>query len=105
MDFEPCFYLGKVNINKVINMTYRELFEEAYEEKPKKVKHNEDELKKGRKVEKEHSATYQFIKDYYKEHGDFPPDSMVFERIAADHLSEIKNYYTLLLQMEKQAGK
>lgn len=86
-------------------MTYRELFEEAYEEKPKNIKLSEEELKKGIKVEKEHLPTYQFIKDYYKEHGDFPPDKMVYERIASDHLTEIKNYYTLLLKMEKEAGK
>lgn len=86
-------------------MTYRELFEETYEEKPKNIKLSEEELKKGIKVEKEHLPTYQFIKDYYKEHGDFPPDKMVYERIASDHLTEIKNYYTLLLKMEKEADK
>jgi len=46
-----------------------------------------EELRMGIAVEKEHT-----------------PDANVATRIAIDHLAEIKNYYTLLKEMEKSAG-
>lgn len=46
-----------------------------------------DELKKGIKVEMEHTT-----------------DPVIAKRIALDHLAEISDYYTRLLKMEKEAG-
>lgn len=48
---------------------------------------DENEIKMGIKVESEHT--------------DCP---IMAKRIAMDHLSEIKNYYTLLKKMEEDAG-
>lgn len=59
-------------------------------------------LEKGEKVEKEHGKTYENIKAYYAEHGEFPPFDMVTEWIASDHLKEFADYYEALEVMEKE---
>lgn len=60
------------------------------------------ELEEGASVEKEHGATYENIKAYYAEHGEFPPFDTVTEWIATDHLKEFANYYEALEAMEKE---
>ena len=62
------------------------------------------ELKIGKKIEQEHSATIkQIIKD--AKSGQLKPLEHYFEGISKDHLKEIKDYYTRLLKMEKEAKK
>jgi sulfur relay (sulfurtransferase) DsrC/TusE family protein len=59
------------------------------------------QLSMGRKVEREHTRTLKFLKKYVKKHGRFPPNKMVFEHIANDHIqTEDKRYYSKL----KEAG-
>jgi sulfur relay (sulfurtransferase) DsrC/TusE family protein len=59
------------------------------------------QLSMGRKVEREHTRTLKFLKNYVKKHGKFPPNKIVFEHIAKDHIqTEDKKYYTKL----KNAG-
>lgn len=58
------------------------------------------ELEMGIKVEREHASTIKWIKEYYKEHNEFPPDEEVFEKISLEHLDEFKDYYTRLKAME-----
>lgn len=60
------------------------------------------ELEKGKKVEAEHGATYDNIKSYYAENGEFPPFDMVTEWIATDHIKEFADYYEALDKMEKE---
>jgi hypothetical protein len=59
-------------------------------------------VEEGAKVEKEHGTTYNQIKDYYAENGEFPPFDMVTEWIASDHLKEFADYYEALEAMEKE---
>jgi sulfur relay (sulfurtransferase) DsrC/TusE family protein len=61
------------------------------------------ELETGTKIESEHKDTMKFIKEYQKKYGKLPPAEEVYKSIAKDHLSEFKDYYTRLQQMEKQA--
>ena len=63
----------------------------------------ESELAMGKEVEKEHDRTYNRIKTYFEETGDFPSKEDVFQWIAEDHLEEFKDYYTRLKQMEQEA--
>lgn len=63
------------------------------------------ELEVGKKIEQEHEATYQKIKDYYKEHGKFPEAAEVYEWIGGDHLEEFETYYSELLKMEDRLKK
>jgi len=67
------------------------------------LREEKSEMQMGVDVEKEHDPTYKKIKDYYKEHNDFPDKKMVFKWIAEDHLEEFKDYYTRLAKMEKEA--
>lgn len=53
--------------------------------KPKKKKYNQKELKKGVKVEREHS-----------------PTKRIQSNIAKNHLDEDKNYYKKLAKIEKK---
>lgn len=59
-------------------------------------------INEGAAVEKEHGATYENIKAYYAEHGEFPPFDTVTEWIAIDHLKEFADYYDALDKMEKE---
>lgn len=52
-----------------------------------KGKYDPEQIKMGVKVEVEHT-----------------PNTLIAEKISKDHLSEIPDYYTRLLQMEKAAG-
>jgi len=58
-----------------------------YNEKGKNIKFDEKELAAGIKVEMEHTS-----------------NKIMAERIAKDHLTEINDYYTRLIKMEKDAG-
>jgi hypothetical protein len=77
----------------LLHSTIDELLKIAKELDPK-------ELEMGRKVEREHSGTIKWIKEYYKKHNEFPPDEEVFEKISLEHLDEFRNYYTKLKAME-----
>jgi hypothetical protein len=67
-----------------------------------------EELKKGKKVEREHKDTYKILQkkksqqyeDYIlygdKERDDEISRNKFYESIAKDHLKEDKNYYTKL---------
>jgi hypothetical protein len=57
-----------------------------------------DELAMGVKVEAEHLGTWEKIQS-----GTITTPEQFKESIANDHLSEIKNYYTLLNKMEADA--
>lgn len=74
-------------------------------EEEAEAKYNPEQLDMGKDVETEHDPTYEKIKDYYEETGDFPTKKQVFEWIAKDHLDEFKDYYTRLADMENQAEK
>ena len=58
-----------------------------YNEKGKNIQFDEKELAAGIKVEMEHTS-----------------NKIMAERIAKDHLTEIEDYYTRLIKMEKEAG-
>ena len=62
--------------------------------------YNQKELELGIKVEKEHAATYAWIKRYYEENGKFPDEKDVYEHIAKEHLDEYEDYYTRLKRVE-----
>lgn len=55
-----------------------------------------DELKAGIKVEHEHKPTYEWLMGYIMDKEDFPPLEEFAKHIAEDHLSEVKDYYTIL---------
>jgi Rps23 Pro-64 3,4-dihydroxylase Tpa1-like proline 4-hydroxylase len=67
------------------------------------------QLSTGTKIESEHKPTVDFITKYVKNHGKMPPALEVYRHIAQNHIdgsggeSGIKDYYTRLLAMEKQA--
>lgn len=63
------------------------------------------QLQIGSKLESEHKETFQFIKQYLKDHGKLPPEKEVYKHIAENHLDEFKNYYTKLIEMEKRMKK
>ena len=62
------------------------------------------ELAMGIKVEKEHLDVYKEIKKILGKDTPWTLDEFT-EKIAKAHLKEIKNYYTLLKKMEKDAKK
>ncbi len=59
-------------------------------------------VEEGARVEKEHGTTYNQIKEYYAENGEFPPFDTVTEWIASDHLREFADYYEALEAMEEE---
>jgi len=61
------------------------------------------QIKEGIKVEKEHIPTMKYIKDKFGKYHKMANTEDIAEHIAGDHLEEIKDYYTRLLEMEKQA--
>jgi len=63
------------------------------------------QLQIGTKLESEHKETFQFIKQYLKDHGKLPPEQEVYKHIAENHLDEFKNYYTKLIEMESKMKK
>ena len=69
-------------------MKLKELFEKELLKPNKNIDSNPDELKKGIKVEMEHTT-----------------DKELAEKIAKHHLAEFPDYYTRLLKMEKEAEK
>ena len=68
-----------------------------------------EQLKMGTEIEAEHGETYDFIKDYLKEHDKLPSETDVYMHIALNHLEGtedekgIIDYYTRLKDMEKKA--
>lgn len=56
------------------------------------------ELSNGIRTEKEHKDVIQFIEKHYKLYGKPPSRDAIYRRIALDHLSEDKHYYTKLLK-------
>ena len=64
----------------------------------------QDQLRKGVGVEREHAATYAFIKRYYEQKDQWPDPDKVYAEIAKDHLAEMDDYYDRLAEMEAGAG-
>jgi hypothetical protein len=64
-----------------------------------------NELEMGIKVEAEHQDLYNFFSNFCKANNLRMPltEERFYELIAKAHLREIKNYYTLLQQMENSA--
>ncbi len=54
------------------------------------------QLEMGIKVEQEHLPTYNWLIDYITENENFPDMDDFAKHIAQDHLSEVKDYYTIL---------
>jgi sulfur relay (sulfurtransferase) DsrC/TusE family protein len=50
----------------------------------------------GTKIEREHRATYNFLKKYVAEHRAMPKAKQLYKHIAENHLKEHPNYYTKL---------
>jgi hypothetical protein len=67
--------------------------------------HDPEQMKMGVKVEAEHKPTIEWLKKYYQEHNEWPPDEDVYEHISSDHLLENEKYYTYLAKMEKEFEK
>ncbi len=57
---------------------------------------NNNQLKQGMNVEREHKETYIFIKQYLKENKKLPSFEKVTKHIASDHLKERSDYYKLI---------
>jgi sulfur relay (sulfurtransferase) DsrC/TusE family protein len=55
-----------------------------------------NQLNLGIKTEKEHKKTIKFIKHYIQQHKVFPPEHLIYKKIATDHLKENPSYYKLL---------
>lgn len=68
--------------------------------KKSEKEYDPNELSMGIEVEKEHLPTYNWIKNYYDEHGKLPDEMDVYESIAKDHLNEYEDYYTRLKKVE-----
>lgn len=68
--------------------------------KKSEKEYDPSELSLGIEIEKEHSSTYEWIKAYHNEHGVFPDEADVYEKIAKDHLNEYEDYYTRLKKVE-----
>jgi len=55
---------------------------------------NDNDLKVGIEIEKEHIPTINKIKEYIEKNGGaFPPNELIQEWISLDHIKEHKNYY------------
>ncbi len=61
------------------------------------------ELALGQKIEVEHLPTYLWLCSYLQEQGCLPPADEFCTHISLDHLEELKDYYTRLVKMEKDA--
>lgn len=66
--------------------------------------HQDEQLSLGVEVEAEHLPTYDRIREYYENEDAWPPDELVWQWIAEDHLAENPAYYTWLVWMEKLAA-
>lgn len=62
-----------------------------------------NELNTGIKVEKEHIPTMKYIKDSMGKYHKMATTENIARHIAEDHLDEMSDYYTRLLEMEKIA--
>jgi hypothetical protein len=56
------------------------------------------QLKKGKKVEREHLPYYHQIKKKFSKTGKCPTDSQFAEGIAKEHISENPKYYDKLIK-------
>jgi len=63
------------------------------------VKRNH-QLTMGIQTEKEHRGTYKFIKHYFKLHKQMPPENLVYQHIAKEHIKEHPKYYTKLREVK-----
>lgn len=64
------------------------------------IKEIDDELSRGTQVESEHKNMVEWLKNYVDENGKLPPDEMIYQKIAEDHLKEDADYYKKLYLME-----
>lgn len=64
-----------------------------------------DQIRKGMKIEKEHTDVYNFLKRYLDENSlDMPFSEYEFYKmIAQAHLREMPDYYDRLEKMEKES--
>lgn len=71
----------------------------------KLTEETDNQLEMGISVEKEHKNIYDYFNDFCKEHDIKMPitEEIFYSMVAKAHLDEIKNYYTLLKQMETSA--
>jgi hypothetical protein len=68
------------------------------------------QMEVGKVIEQEHKPTYKMIKQYLAENGELPSPEAVYESISRDHILESenfqnKNYYDMLVKMEKMMKK
>jgi hypothetical protein len=79
---------------KIIRQYYESFPQEkVLNSKEEDKEKDKEELKKGIKFEKEHKPTIDKIKEFYKANNDFPPNELIYEWIALDHINEFKKYY------------
>jgi hypothetical protein len=62
------------------------------------------QIRKGKKIEREHYPTYKKLKAYHQKTGKCMPKEKFAEDIAKDHIREFPkgNYYSELIKMEKK---
>jgi hypothetical protein len=61
-----------------------------------------DRIMEGQKVEMEHKTTFNRIANYLEDKKKLPPDELMAQWIAEDHIREYKNYYEYLSKMENK---
>lgn len=59
-------------------------------------KYCEKQLSMGKRIEEEHRDTLKFIRSYHRKHKTFPSNSLIYKKIAANHLDEDPKYYSKL---------
>lgn len=67
---------------------------------------SEDQLDKGRKIEREHTDVYVLLETYLEKNGLEMPLSRkeFFEMIAKSHIKEVKDYYDKLEKYVEPEG-
>ena len=69
------------------------------------IKYIKKQIEAGEKVEREHKSTIEWLKKYYQDNNEFPPDEEIFDHISVNHIDELKDYYILLKKMENKVEK
>lgn len=60
---------------------------------------NQNQLKKGTKVEAEHRDVVKWLRNYEKKYDTLPKNRTIYKHIAKTHLKENPNYYKKLKKM------
>jgi hypothetical protein len=79
----------------------QENIETTKEDLPEKETAEEEQLKKGTKHEAEHDSVYTWIEEAIAANGVLPTIEEFREKIAADHIDKIPDYYDRLDDMEE----